>query len=49
MLKTTMVLIMILHGYKDAPYTEKYIGKVPNCLNETLAKKVIRLFYYFQI
>mgnify|MGYP005677790377 FL=1 len=36
MIKTAMVLIIILHGYKDAPYTEKFIGKVPNCLNETL-------------
>ena len=36
MIKTAMVLIIILHGYKDAPYTEKFIGKVPNCLSETL-------------
>ena len=35
MIKTAMVLI-ILHGYKDAPYTEKFIGKVPDCRNATL-------------
>ena len=36
MIKTAMVLIIILHGYKDAPYTEKFIGKVPDCRNATL-------------
>ena len=36
MIKTALVLIIILHGYKDAPYTEKFIGKVPDCRNATL-------------
>ena len=36
MIKTAMVLIIILHGYKDAPYSEIFIGKVPDCRNATL-------------
>ena len=36
MIKPAMDLIIILHGYKDAPYTEKFIGTVPDCRNATL-------------